>query len=282
MKLETVIIPVAGSGTRMLPATKSVPKELLPVYDTPVLQFALDEAVAAGAKRIVLVSHPSKPAIEEFISRHAVLEESLRSKGKTVLLGALKRMGVPAEVRVDIVYQDEPLGLGHAVLCARDHSEGGPVGVILPDDVVMDGGCLKAMADAFDPERMQSLIASLEVSQSEISSYGVFAFEEESSASPRRATALVEKPRREDAPSNHAAIGRYILSDCIFDYLAETGQGAGGEVQLTDAIASCGDIFAMPITAPRFDCGCHDGLFEASQYRRSSLKSLTQIAIAAE
>jgi UTP--glucose-1-phosphate uridylyltransferase len=282
MTIKTVVLPVAGNGTRMLPATKAVPKELLPVYDTPVLQFALDEAVAAGAQRIVLVSHHSKAAIEDYILRGDELAETLRQKGKVTLLQRLEQARVPSSVEVRMVFQDAPKGLGHAILCAKDACLPGPVGVILPDDVVMGGQCLAKMARVFDPSRMQSLIASLEVTRDEISSYGVFDFDGSVAGYPRRARGFVEKPSADEAPSLHAAIGRYILDDCIFEHLARTDVGAGGEIQLTDAISACGDIFAMPIDAPRFDCGSHEGLFEASQYQRSLRNDAEPLAIAAE
>ena len=217
------------------------------------------------------------------MKRQAALEQTLRLKGKNELLERLETAQVPEDVEIVTIYQDEPLGLGHAVLCARDACLGGPVGVILPDDLIMGGRTLSLMADAYDASRVKSLIASLEVSRTDISSSGVFDFAEDvSDRFPRPANGLVEKPDADDAPSLHAAIGRYILDDCIFEFLARTDEGAGGEVQLTDAIASCGDIFAFPVHAPRFDCGSHDGLFEASEWRRDKCRTQTLVAIAAE
>ena len=283
MKVRTVILPVAGNGTRMLPATKSVPKELLPVYDTPVLQFALDEAISAGAERIVLVSHRSKVAIEEYLSVSEGLEATLKQKGKVQLLRRLQSARIPEKVDVRLVYQDEARGLGHAVLCARDECLPGPVGVILPDDLIVGTSCLGQMVDAFDPERMNSLIASLRVNEDEISSYGVFDFEgSDTVGKPRAARGLVEKPDPDKAPSLFAAIGRYVLSEEIFVALENTQPGAGNEIQLTDAIAACGRIYGLAVRSPRFDCGCHEGLFAAGQFMRKLKTSRSSEAIAAE
>ncbi|MEM8850279.1 MAG: sugar phosphate nucleotidyltransferase, partial [Pseudomonadota bacterium] len=149
--LNTVIFPVAGMGTRMLPATKVTPKELLPVYDTPLLQFALDEALAAGAKRLVFVSHPDKSAIEDYVRPAPVLEEALTRKGKSQLLDTIRATALPGDVDVVFTMQSEPLGLGHAVLCAAAHISDGHVGVILPDDLILGAPCLEEMAQAFDP-----------------------------------------------------------------------------------------------------------------------------------
>lgn len=283
MTIDTVVIPVAGNGTRMLPASKSVPKELLPVYDTPVLQFALDEAVATGAKRIVLVSHRSKSAIEDYIRPSAELEGTLREKGKVNLLQKLERGRIPDDVEVCFAYQDEPLGLGHAVLCAQDYVLPGAFGVILPDDVVMGSEFLGSMVDNFDATRMQSLIGSLKVPPEEASSYGIFDFEGEVDVTrPSKARGMVEKPDVGTAPSQFAAIGRYILSSQIFDVLAVGKRGAGGEIQLTDAIAACGDIYALPVDAPRFDCGCHEGLHCAAEFVRALRREEMSLQIAAE
>ncbi|WP_208454482.1 UTP--glucose-1-phosphate uridylyltransferase [Jannaschia marina] len=261
--LPTVVFPVAGMGTRMLPATKATPKELLPVYDTPLLQFAVDEALAAGARRLVFVSHPEKSAIEEYLRPAPRLEKGLAEKGKDDLLEAVRNASVPGDVDVVFVMQHEPLGLGHAVLQAADHLLEGPVGVILPDDLMLGPPCLAEMADAFVPGDMRSLIAAQEVPRDRVSSYGIFdCTPGEAAATPARG--LVEKPDPDDAPSRLAAVGRYVLDPSVFDTLRDTEPGTGGEIQLTDAIASTGAIHAFRFSGTRFDCGNPDGIVDAT------------------
>ena len=262
-RLATVIFPVAGMGTRMLPATKSTPKELLPVYDTPLLQFALDEALATGAKRLVFVSHPEKAAIGDYLRPSPRLEEQLAAKGKHDLLEAVRRASVPDDVEVIFVMQPEPLGLGHAVLQAADHLLDGPIGIVLPDDLMLGEPCLAEMADAFDDARMTSLIAAQDVPRDRVSSYGIFDCAPGiSNVTP--ALGFVEKPAPADAPSNLAAVGRYVVAAEVIEALRTTTPGAGGEIQLTDAIAACGGIHAFRFSGTRYDCGNPDGIVEAT------------------
>jgi UTP--glucose-1-phosphate uridylyltransferase len=262
-RLNTVIFPVAGLGTRMLPATKVTPKELLPVYDTPLLQFALDEALEAGAQRIIFVSHPDKSSIEDYVRPVARIEDALEAKGKDELLAAVRASNVPDEVDVVFVMQHEQLGLGHAVLCAADHLLPGPVGVILPDDLILGTPCLAEMSDAFEEEAMNALVAAQKVSPHKVSSYGIFDCDEgEDATLPARG--FVEKPAIGTAPSTLAAVGRYILSQTVFEALETTTRGAGGEIQLTDAIAASGRIHAFRFSGTRFDCGDRDGIVEAT------------------
>jgi UTP--glucose-1-phosphate uridylyltransferase len=262
--VETVIFPVAGLGTRMLPATKATPKELLPVYDTPLIQFALDEAVAAGARRLVLVSHPDKGALEEYLAPAPKLEAALESKGKDALLDAVLRARPPEGVELRVAYQPEPLGLGHAVLCGAEHALPGPVGVILPDDLVLGTPCLPEMVAAFRAGEMRSLVAAQEVPAAHVDRYGIF---DCTGGAPGEAVAcrrFVEKPSVAEAPSRLAAVGRYILDEAVFDVLRATPPGAGGEIQLTDALVAMGGIHAFRFTGTRFDCGSKDGLVEAT------------------
>ncbi|MEM7491148.1 MAG: UTP--glucose-1-phosphate uridylyltransferase [Pseudomonadota bacterium] len=263
-RLNTVIFPVAGMGTRMLPATKVTPKELLPVYDTPLLQFAIEEALAAGARRLVFVSHPDKSAIEDYVRPAPVLEESLAKKGKDSLLAAVRATVVPDDVEVVFTMQPEPLGLGHAVLCAADHVLPGPVGVILPDDLILGVPCLQEMANAFDPDAMRSLVAAQKVETRQVSAYGIFDCNEQTGVRTLPADGFVEKPALGAAPSTLAAVGRYILAADIFDRLRETAPGAGGEIQLTDAIAALGGIHAFRFSGDRHDCGDKDGIVGAT------------------
>lgn len=263
-KLSSVVFPVAGMGTRMLPATKVTPKELLPVYDTPLLQFAVDEAVATGAKRLIFVSHPDKSAIEDYLSPAPRLEEGLEAKGKDELLEAVRNTRVPDDVEVVFVMQHEALGLGHAVLCAADQVLDGPVGVILPDDLMLGTPCLPEMAEAHDTTTMHSLVAAQKVAPEKVSSYGIFDCDPGDGARVLPARGFVEKPKVGTAPSTLAAVGRYILNPAVFDALRATEPGAGGEIQLTDAIAATGGIHAFRFSGTRHDCGNPDGIVEAT------------------
>lgn len=261
--LATVIFPVAGLGTRMLPATKATPKELLPVYDTPLLQFALDEALAAGARRLIFVSHPEKSAIEDYLRPDRRLEAQLEAKGKEELLDVVRNASVPDDVEIIFVMQPKPLGLGHAVSLAADHLLEGPVGVILPDDLMLGEPCLAEMAEAFDTHKMTSLIAAQDVARDRVSSYGIFDCTPGISA-VTPAAGFVEKPAPADAPSTLAAVGRYVITHEVFDALRDTTPGAGGEIQLTDAIARSGGIHAFRFSGRRFDCGNPDGIVDAT------------------
>ncbi len=236
--VRTVVFPVAGLGTRFLPATKGTPKELLPVIDTPLIQFAIDEAREAGIERMVFVSHPSKSAIEAYVRHDEELGEQLRAKGKDKLADDLKAMALqPRTERAEFVMQHEPLGLGHAVLCARAHVQEEAFAVILPDDLILgEPGCLKEMIDAYGETRGH-LIAAMEVAPDQTKSYGVLDPLERKGRFTR-AKGLVEKPEPEDAPSALAVVGRYILDSSIFEDLAAQKPGAGGEIQLTDAISA--------------------------------------------
>lgn len=261
--LATVIFPVAGLGTRMLPATKATPKELLPVYDTPLLQFALDEALAAGARRLIFVSHPAKSAIEDYLRPDLRLEAQLEAQGKEDLLDAVRNASVPEDVEIIFVMQPKPLGLGHAVLLAADHLLDGPVGVILPDDLMLGEPCLAEMAEAFESGKMTSLIAAQDVARDRVSSYGIFDCTPGISA-VMPAAGFVEKPAPAEAPSTLAAVGRYVIAHDVFDALRDTTPGAGGEIQLTDAIARSGGIHAFRFSGRRFDCGNPDGIVDAT------------------
>lgn len=250
--IDTVVFPVAGKGTRMMPATRSVPKELLPVYDTPLIEFAIDEALAAGARRLVFITHESKEMLATDIER------------------ILKKSGLDVQAR--FVEQDEQLGLGHAVLQAEHEVTGAAFGVILPDDLLPRKTCLSEMFRAASEVDFGSVIAAMEVSREDTSKYGIF--ETDGSAGKIiPVQQLVEKPSPEDAPSQMAAIGRYVLAREIFDVLKATRPGKGNEIQLTDAIDQLGGIFAFPVGEDRFDCGSKDGLLAASEFVRGMRKS---------
>jgi UTP--glucose-1-phosphate uridylyltransferase len=268
--VRTAIFPVAGLGTRFLPATKSTPKELLPVIDTPLIQFAIDEAREAGVERMVFVNHPTKSAIERYVLADEDLSATLRARGKESLARGLERNALDDdEHEVRFVMQEEQLGLGHAVLCAQDHLLPGPVAVILPDDLILGPkGCLAEMIAAYDPARAGHLVAVMDVPRDRTSDYGVL----DVTATEGRmsfARAMVEKPEPARAPSTTAVVGRYVLDACIFDALRATGPGAGGEIQLTDAMSRCiSDVglAGFHFSGTRFDCGSKLGMMEAALY----------------
>lgn len=266
--IKTAILPVAGLGTRLLPATKAVPKELMPVYDRPLIQLAVDEAVAAGIERLVFVSHPSKSMIEDYLQHDEDLIEELESRGKTELAERVQDAVPDKPVECIFVMQDEPLGLGHAILCARDCAGDGPVAVILPDDVLLGAGStIGDMADAYDPKQAAHMVATMRVPKSDVSKYGIVDNGDAPAGRQMPVRGLVEKPDPDDAPSQMAVIGRYILAASIFDALAETQPGAGGEIQLTDAIAAAigeAGVTSFEVEQERFDCGNPEGLLEAS------------------
>ncbi|WP_237065177.1 UTP--glucose-1-phosphate uridylyltransferase [Loktanella sp. M215] len=271
-QLHTVVFPVAGRGTRLLPITKSVPKELLPVYDKPVLQFAVEEALDAGAKRLIFVTHASKTAIPNYLKPDNALKAALDGGGKTELLRALDDVSLDNTVEVIFVEQDSPLGLGHAVLLSAPHVTGSAFGVILPDDVILGTPCLTEMAAGYPGGHM---IAAMKVSADDVSKYGIFdAVADGDQHQIFRANGLVEKPDSETAPSQLAAVGRYILDICVFDALRTLAPGAGGEYQLTDAIAAdVGrvELNGFAFSGSRYDCGNHAGLLQAANARAAQV-----------
>ncbi|AWI83534.1 UTP--glucose-1-phosphate uridylyltransferase [Alloyangia pacifica] len=268
-KVRTAIFPVAGLGTRFLPATKATPKELLPVLDKPLLQFAIDEARAAGIERMIFVSHPSKGAIERYVTQDLDLCATLRERGKHQIADTLHAAAIdPEQEEVFFVMQPEPLGLGHAVLCAVEHALPGPVAVILPDDLIIsEPGCLSEMIAAYETSEPGHMVATMEVKRDEVSAYGVLVPEGEPEGQMLRASGMVEKPEADKAPSLQAVVGRYVLDESIFAELDGLPAGRGGEIQLTDAIALgagkvglCGFRFS----GDRFDCGSKAGMLRAT------------------
>ncbi len=265
--VRTAIFPVAGLGTRFLPATKAMPKELLPVLDTPLIQYAIDEARDAGIERMVFVSHPSKSAIERHVMDDVRLRQTLKERGKTELANDLKEAALHTPDD-DVVFtmQPAPLGLGHAVLCAKDHALPGPVAVILPDDLILGRGCIGDMIAAYQTWECGHLVATMPVAPEETEKYGMLSVTERN-GSFVRADGMVEKPKPADAPSHDAVVGRYVLDASIFDRLATQPPGAGGEIQLTDAInADAGPIglAGLRFSGRRFDCGNKAGMLEAA------------------
>jgi UTP--glucose-1-phosphate uridylyltransferase len=267
-QVRTAIFPVAGLGTRFLPATKATPKELLPVLDTPLIQYAIDEARDAGVERLVFVSHPSKQAIERHVMDDAPLRATLSERGKHDLAAELQESALcPVQDDVVFVMQEKPLGLGHAVLCARDHVLPGPVAVLLPDDLILGPpGALSEMLDRYDPRVAGHMVATMEVPAAETRKYGILSVTGRDGQLVR-ANGMVEKPEPDVAPSRDAVVGRYVLDDSIFDDLATQPPGAGGEIQLTDAIARGGartGLVGFRYSGKRFDCGSKTGMLAAT------------------
>ncbi|MBB1035893.1 MULTISPECIES: UTP--glucose-1-phosphate uridylyltransferase [Dietzia] len=234
-QFRTAIVPAAGLGTRFLPATKTVPKELLPVVDTPGIELIAEEATEAGAGRLAIVTSERKVGVMAHFSEDQVLEDTLSDRGKDVLLHKVQR--APGLIEVVDVRQDEPLGLGHAVAQVESvlGDEEQAVAVLLPDDLVLPFGILGRMSQV-RADRGGSVLCAFEVSPEDVSSYGVFEVSDTDDPAVKQVLGMVEKPAAEDAPSNLAAAGRYVLDRAIFDALRRIEPGAGGELQLTDAI----------------------------------------------
>lgn len=265
-RIRKAVFPVAGLGTRFLPATKTVPKEMLPIIDKPLIQYAVDEAVEAGCDTLIFVTNRYKHAVADYFDKAYELEQKLERAGKIEQLELVRNV-LPSHVRAVFVTQAEALGLGHAVLCAKPIVGDEPFAVLLPDDLIWNRGpgALTQMADAAQAAGA-SEIAVQDVPREQTGSYGIVATQA-FNGREGRISAIVEKPSPETAPSNLAVVGRYILSPRIFDFLENTTPGAGGEIQLTDAIAALlaeHPVHAYRFRGTRFDCGTHIGLIEAT------------------
>ena len=269
-RVRTAIFPVAGLGTRFLPATKGTPKELLPVIDTPLIQYAIDEAREAEVNRMIFVSHPAKSAIEHYVMDDAQLRTKLAHHGKSELAHQLQEAALDThDCEVIFVNQPEPRGLGDAVACARPHLLGGPVAVILPDDLILGApGCLREMVNAYDRNKAGHLIAVMEVPRTLTGQYGILSVTSQEGRFVL-ADGIVEKPAPDNAPSQMAVVGRYILDPVIFEALAHQPPGVGGEIQLTDAITKSGkkiEIAGFRFSGRRFDCGSKQGMLAATLF----------------
>ena len=262
-KVRAAVFPVAGRGTRFLPATKASPKEMLPIVDKPLIQYAVEEAIAAGVTKLVFVTGASKRAIEDHFDTDPELEKALTDAGKDDLLASIRGI-VPDGVSCVYIRQGEPLGLGHAVLCARPAVGDEPFFVHLADDLIAgEPGCLAQMADEYR-DHGGSVVAVETVPHENTSSYGIVAVD---AANRSRITQIVEKPAPEDAPSDSAVVGRYLLAPEIFDKLESIGKGAGGEIQLTDGIADLlgeSAVYAYSFDGVRYDCGSKIGYLQAT------------------
>ena len=266
-KVTKAVFPVAGLGTRFLPATKSIPKEIMTLVDRPLIQYAIDEARAAGIRDFIFVTSRGKSALEDYFDNAPELESALRKKGKTDLLEVLKDTNMDSGA-IAYVRQNRPLGLGHAVWCARKLIGDEPFAVLLPDDVIAaEKPCLQQMVEAYG-ETGGCMVAAMEVPAEKASSYGVLDIDQDM-GSIIKAKGMVEKPKAEDAPSNLAVIGRYILSPNVLTNLNRMKQGAGGEIQLTDAIADEIDggsgVYGYRFRGMRYDCGSKAGFLQATE-----------------
>ena len=264
-KIRTAVFPVAGRGTRFLPATKASPKEMLPVVDKPLIQYAAEEALAAGAEKLVFITGYSKRAIEDHFDTDHDLEQELQAQGKRDLLAAVRGI-VPSYASCIYIRQPAPLGLGHAVLCSRPVVNDEPFFVHLADDLIdAEQPCLAQMARVYE-DRQGSVLGVEEVEPNETDRYGIVATRP---VAPRlsQVERIVEKPKPADAPSTLAVVGRYILTPAIYQKLESTGRGAGGEIQLTDGIAALlrdENVFAYAFEGTRYDCGSKLGYLEAT------------------
>lgn len=267
-RVRKAVFPVAGMGTRFLPATKASPKEMMPVVDKPLIQYAVEEALEAGLSELVFITGRSKRSIEDHFDKAYELEAELQARGKTALLEIVKNI-VPSHVNCIYIRQMEPLGLGHAVLCAEPVVGTEPFAVLLADDLMdVDKGTPSVthqMVKVFEREHA-SVLAVQEVDPSETKSYGIVSSTPWNNRS-ERVNAIVEKPDPKDAPTNLAVVGRYVLNSQIFYHIRKTGKGAGGEIQLTDGIASLLEdqpVLAYRFTGTRFDCGSKMGYLKAT------------------
>jgi UTP--glucose-1-phosphate uridylyltransferase len=266
--IRKAVFPVAGLGTRFLPATKASAKEMLPVVDKPLIQYAVEEAAAAGITDMIFITGRGKRSIEDHFDKAYELESELTARGKTALLEAVKD-AVPKGINCVYIRQAEPLGLGHAVLCARSVVGNEPFAVLLADDLMQSGAdgtpVLRQMIDVY-AKHQASVLAVQEVRREETSSYGIVSTEPWGDRTAR-VTGIVEKPKPDEAPSTLAVVGRYVLSPLVFDHLANLQPGAGGEIQLTDALARLiadEPVLAYQFHGTRYDCGAKIGYLQAT------------------
>lgn len=265
-KVTKAIFPVAGLGTRFLPATKSVPKEIMTLVDRPLIQYAIDEAREAGIKEFIFVTSRGKGALEDYFDHSPELENTLRKAGKTDLLAELKKTNMDSGA-IAYIRQHKALGLGHAVWCARRLIGNEPFAVMLPDDVIAgETPCLKQMVEAY-AETGGNMVAAMEVPAAKTSSYGILDVKEDNGACVT-VKGMVEKPAQGEAPSNLAVIGRYILSPSVLRNLNQIKSGSGGEIQLTDAIAQdiaqFDNVYGYRFRGQRYDCGSKAGFLQAT------------------
>jgi UTP--glucose-1-phosphate uridylyltransferase len=261
-QVRKAIFPVGGLGTRFLPATKALPKEMLTVVDKPLIQYAVEEAADAGIEEFIFVTGRNKSAIEDHFDHSVELEATLAAKGKTQALDMVQQM-MRNPGSVIYVRQQEPAGLGHAVWCARHLAQSEPVAVLLADDLILGNGCLGEMLSAYNGGNM---VALMDVPQNETASYGIVTPGADDGQIVE-VNGLVEKPSPKDAPSNIAVVGRYVIEPGVFTHLDRQEKGAGGEIQLTDSLArQIGEVpfSGLRFSGERFDCGSKIGFLQAN------------------
>ena len=276
-QLKQVVFPVAGLGSRFLPVTKSIPKEMLPIIDKPLIQFAVEEAIQAGAEEIIFVTSHTKIAIEDYFSKNIELEARLRESNKNELIQTIYP-DYFEDVKFSFVRQNEPNGLGHAILQAKNLIKEDFFGIVLADDLILsEVGCLKQLKDIHSKTN-SSVLGVFSAPDSELKNYGVIDATQEDEL--LKLESIIEKPSIDEAPSNLAVFGRYILSKSIFNILEETKPGLNGEIQLTDAIRSFlsnNSVFALEFQGRRFDCGSKEGYVSAIVDRASHLENFRDI-----
>lgn len=285
-RIRKAVFPVGGLGTRFLPATKAMPKEMLPVVDKPLIQYAVEEAQAAGIDQFIFVTGRSKTAIEDHFDHSYELEDTLKERAKDTELRAIESW-MPRPGQVAYTRQQNPLGLGHAVLCARNLVGDEPFAVLLADDLVLaPKPCLRQMVDAYE-QTNANFVAVVEVPREHTNRYGILDVERDDGRLVKL-KGVVEKPAPKEAPSTLSIIGRYILEPTVFDHLARLERGAGNEIQLTDAlarlIAAKRPFFGLRFDGRRFDCGDKAGFFEANlafALARPDMRAAVQQIIAA-
>ena len=276
-QLKQVVFPVAGLGSRFLPVTKSIPKEMLPIIDKPLIQFAVEEAIQAGAEEIIFVTSHTKIAIEDYFSKNIELEARLRESNKNELIQTIYP-DYFEDVKFSFVRQNEPNGLGHAILQAKNLIKEDFFGIVLADDLILsEVGCLKQLKDIHSKTN-SSVLGVFSAPDSELKNYGVIDATQEDEL--LKLESIIEKPSIDEAPSNLAVFGRYILSKSIFNILEETKPGLNGEIQLTDAIRSFlsnNSVFALKFQGRRFDCGSKEGYVSAILDRASHIENFREI-----
>lgn len=264
-KIRKAVIPAAGFGTRFLPATKAMPKEMLPIVDKPAIQYIVEEILASGIREILIISGHAKRAIEDHFDSSPELEQHLVESGKLKELEEIRKI---SSIKVHYVRQPYMRGLGDAILCAREFVDGEPFGVILGDDIVYTGNgepALKQLMDRYY-ETGSTVVGCQEVPKDKVSSYGIIRGEKTENPDLLKVVDMIEKPSIKEAPSRFAALGRYVITPEVFDILEQTKPGKGGEIQLTDALrvmVRCGNVYAYNFTGKRYDTGNKLGYLKA-------------------
>ena len=276
-KLKQAVFPVAGLGSRFLPITKSIPKEMLPIIDKPLIQFAVEEAIEAGIEEIIFVTSHTKKAIEDYFSVNYELENRLENAGKQEVTEIVHPKYLD-EMKFSFIRQSEPNGLGHAILQAKHIISGDFFGIILADDLILsESGCLKQLLEVHE-KTQSSVLGVFSASKNQVSNYGVIS--SKNIEGVEKVDGIVEKPKPADAPSNLAVFGRYILSKEIFSNIEQTKPGLNNEIQLTDAIQKLilnKDVFALEFEGKRYDCGSKEGYISAIIDRASSIDKYKSI-----